>query len=177
MVEKPTTLDEVRELLRSLKPPIACRVVELRGGVVARSARVLFDGLEGWFVDDGAELEVRASNGSVLLDSKGELRRIGPGAAHVHSNPWAKTAIEPRRMDLDEMEGRVLRREDRGGRTAILIEAFGLKRGVDLPYLMHVDTETGIVLEMSRADLGVVLRVEELRVGTVEPAPPPSLLG
>lgn len=34
---------------------------------------------------------------------------------------------------------------------------------------MHVDIETGVVLRTARPDLGIVLRVEDLRIGTVAP--------
>jgi len=33
---------------------------------------------------------------------------------------------------------------------------------------MHVDEETGVVMAMSRDDLGLVLRVEGLRIGSIE---------
>jgi len=53
MVEPLPTFEQVCELMRSPKPPIACRVVELDGGSVRRTATVLFDGLQGWYIDDG----------------------------------------------------------------------------------------------------------------------------
>jgi hypothetical protein len=33
---------------------------------------------------------------------------------------------------------------------------------------MQVDVATGVVMAMSRADLGLVLRVERLRIGSTE---------
>jgi hypothetical protein len=47
MLEPLPTFEQVCELMRSPKPPIACRVVELDGGSVRRTATVLFDGLQG----------------------------------------------------------------------------------------------------------------------------------
>jgi hypothetical protein len=112
MVEPLPTFDEVREQMRSPKPPVACRVVEFDHGEVRRSATVLFDGLQGWYIDDGTQVEVRGSDECVLFDSDGTLERVGPGLGYVHSNAWAKTPIEPRRMLLDEARGRVLRRDE-----------------------------------------------------------------
>jgi hypothetical protein len=53
MVEPLPTFEQVLELMRSPKPPIACRVVELDGRSTRRAAAVLFDGLQGWYIDDG----------------------------------------------------------------------------------------------------------------------------
>jgi hypothetical protein len=111
MVEPLPTFEQVLELMRSSKPPIACRVVELDGVTPRRTAAVLFDGLQGWYIDDGARAEVRSSNESALCDSGGKLQRVGPGVGGVHSNGWVKTPIEPRRMSLDRATGRVLRRD------------------------------------------------------------------
>jgi len=69
MVEPLPTFEQVLEPMQSPKPPIACRVVELDGGSVRRTATVLFDGLQGWYIDDGARVEVRSSDESVLFDS------------------------------------------------------------------------------------------------------------
>jgi hypothetical protein len=56
--------------MRSPEPPVACRVIELESGSVRRTATVLFDGLQGWYIDDGSRVEVRSSDGSVQLDSE-----------------------------------------------------------------------------------------------------------
>jgi hypothetical protein len=73
MVEPLPTFEQVLEPMQSPKPPIACRVVELDGGSVRRTATVLFDGLQGWYIDDGARVEVRSSDESVLFDSDGKI--------------------------------------------------------------------------------------------------------
>jgi hypothetical protein len=91
MTEPLPTFEQVRELMRSSKPPIACRVVELDSGTARRMAAVLFDGLQGWYIDDGTRVEVRSSDEVVLFDSEGGLQRIGPGMGGVHSNGWVKT--------------------------------------------------------------------------------------
>lgn len=169
MEETLPTFDEVVELIRSAKPPIACQVVELRDSVTLRSARVLFDGLQTWFIDDDGKIELRGSDGSALFDAAGELERVALGKGKmVHSNGWVKTPIEGRRMDLDRASGRVVGREDVGDRRAILVEFLGLKAGEETTFQFHVDLATGIVLRMSRSDLGQVLRVAGLRVGTAE---------
>lgn len=168
MVHDVPSFADVVALLRSPKPPVACRVIEFRGGTPQRSARVLFDGRQAWFIDDGTMVEVRGSADCVLFDSGDRLERVGPGLGNIHSNAWAKTPIEAGQMLLDRATGRVLRREERGGRDSVVVEIAGLKRGEDVVYEMHVDVETGIVLEMRRPDLGLVMRTEDLRVGTVE---------
>jgi hypothetical protein len=108
MVEPLPTFEQVLELMRSSKPPIACCVVEFDGVTQRRTAAVLFDGLQGWYIDDRALVEVRSSNESVLFDAEGKLQRVGPGVGGVHSNGWVKTPFEPRRMSLDRATGRVL---------------------------------------------------------------------
>lgn len=46
MVEPLPTFEQVLELMRLPKPPIACRVVEFDGRTARRTAAVLFDGLQ-----------------------------------------------------------------------------------------------------------------------------------
>jgi hypothetical protein len=168
MVEPLPTFEQVLELMRSPKPPIACRVVELDGRTARRTAAVLFDGLQGWYIDDGARVEVRSSDETALFDSEGNLQRVGPGVGGVHSNGWVKTPIEPRRMSLDRATGRVLRRDTLDERPTLVIEALGLREGEDVNFEMQIDVATGLVMAMSRADLGLVLRVEGLRIGSIE---------
>lgn len=168
MVEPLPTLDEVRAVMKSPKPPVSCRVVEVENGDVRRSAKVLFDGLRTWFIDDGERVEMRGSDDSALFDSGGKLERVGPGGSYVHSNSWAKLAIEPWRMDLDGAPGRVLRRDELDERLTFVVEFRGLKRPDDnFTFEMQVEKETGIVLSMSRSDTGLVLRLEDLRLGEV----------
>jgi len=163
------SFDEVRQLIGSPKPPLGCRVVELREGEVQRSARVLFDGLASWFVDDGSRVEVRGTHDRALFDEGGRLERVGPGLGNVHSNGWVKTVIDGRRMaNLDKATGRVLGREVIDGRNRILVECSGLKSNDDVVFRMHIDAETGVVVRVSRPDLGLVLRVEDLRIGTAQ---------
>jgi hypothetical protein len=168
MLEPLPTFEQVCELMRSPKPPIACRVVELDGGSVRRTATVLFDGLRGWYIDDGARVEVQSSDESVLFDSPGNLQRVGPGVGGVHSNGWVKTPVEPRRMSMDRATGRVLRRDTLDERPTLVIEVLGLREGEDVNFEIQVDVATGVVMAMSRADLGLVLRVEGLRIGSIE---------
>lgn len=161
------TFDEVVDLIRTPKPPLACRVVELRDGVAARSARVLFDGVSGWLIESDGRVELRQSDDFVLFDHGGELTRVGPGVP-VHSNGWVKTPIEGRRMNLDQATGRVIGREEVDGRGSTLVEFLGLKSGEDTVFHLHIDLETGVVLRMARPDLGSLMHLEDLRIGTVE---------
>jgi hypothetical protein len=158
--------DEVVGWLRSPKPPLACRVVELRDGVATRSARAVFDGISGWFIEGDGRVELRHADDFVVLDQGGELKRLG--GVHVQSNGWVKTPIEGRRMNLCEATGRVMGREDVDGRPSVLVEFHGLRSGEDTVFHLHIDVDTGVVLRMSRPDLGTILRLEDLRIGTVE---------
>jgi hypothetical protein len=71
-------------------------------------------------------------------------------------------------MSLDRATGRVLRRDTLDERPTLVIEAQGLREGEDVNFEMQVDVATGVVMAMSRADLGLVLRVEGLRIGSIE---------
>lgn len=167
MDETLPTLDEVIDRIRSPKPPLACRVVELRDGEEVRSARVIFDGITGWFIETEERLEFRHTDDFVLFDEGGKLKRLGPGLG-AHSNGWVKTPIEGRRMSLDQALGRVLGREDVDGRGSVLVEFLGLRPGEDTVFHFNVDITTGVVLRMSRPGFGLILRLENLRIGTVE---------
>jgi hypothetical protein len=161
------TFDEIVASLRSPKPALTCRVVELERGIVKRSARVIFDGRSGWFIEDEERVEFRATDDHVLLDERGVVHLL-PGA---HSNGWAKTPIQGNRMSLERAAGRVVDREEIDGRSTVVAEFEGLRSGEDAVFRFHVDEDTGVVLRMSREDMGVVLRVDGLRVATVEDPP------
>jgi len=163
------TFDQVVDLIRSNKPPLACRVAELRGGVEERSARVLFDGISGWYIESAEGIEFRHSEDFVLFDGGGGLRRLGPSMPS-HSNGWVKTPIEGKRMNLDQATGRVIDLVDVDGRDSALAEFNGLRSGEDAVFQLHIDLDTGIVLRMWRADLGLILRLDDLRIGNVEEA-------
>jgi hypothetical protein len=152
------------------KPPHACRVVELRDGVEERSARVLFDGISGWYIESAEWIEFRHSDDFALFDEGNELRKLGPSAPS-HSNGWVKTPIEASRISLDQATGRVIGPEDVDGRRSVLGEFHGLRSGEDSVFQLHIDLDTGLVLRMWRADLGVILRLQDLRIGIVEDAP------
>jgi hypothetical protein len=164
MEDQLPTFTEVVTSLRSPKPPLVCRVIELEDGREKRSATVIFDGLSGWFIEGDARMEFRSSDDRVLLDEGGVLRVL-PGG---HSNGWVKTPIQGARMSLDRSTGRVLGYEDVDGRTTIVAEFEGLRSGEDAVFVFHVDVETGVVLQMSRKDMGLVVRVEGLRVAIME---------
>jgi hypothetical protein len=161
------TFDDVVASLRAPKPALACQVIELERGIVTRSARVIFDGLSGWFIENEGRVEFRSTDDRVLVDEGGVLRCL-PGA---HSNGWVKTPIQGSRMSLEEATGRVLGREEVDGRSAIVAEFIALRNGEDTVFRFHIDEETGVVLRMSRDDMGVVLRIDGFRVGRVEDPP------
>jgi hypothetical protein len=160
----------VVDLIRSRKPPLACRVVELRDGVEERSARVLSDGLSGWYTESAERTESRHSDDFALFDEGAQLRRLGPGMPS-HSNGWVKTPIEGKRMSLDHATGRVIGLEDVDGRDSVLAEFNGMRFGEDVVFQLHIDFDTGVVLRMSRGDLGLILRLDDLRIGNAEEAP------
>lgn len=166
----PRTFDAIVDLIRSSKPPLACRVVELRDGEELRSARVIFDGIAGSLIETEKRTEFRHADDFVLLDEEGTLRCFGPGLV-AHSNAWVKTPIEGRRMSLDQASGRVFGREVVAGRPSVRAEIEGLRSGEDVVFQFHIDLETGVVLRMARADLGLVMRLEDLRIGNIEEGP------
>jgi len=164
------TFDQVLDLIRSPKPPLACRVVELRDGVEERSAHVLFDGISGWFIESDEGIEFRRSDAFALFDDGDGLRRLGPGVPS-HSNGWVKTPIEGSRMSLDQAVGRVIGPEDVDGRRSVLAELHRLRSGEDTAFQLHIDLDTGLVLRTARAELGLILQVKDLRIGIVEHPP------
>jgi hypothetical protein len=160
------SFDRVRGLIESHKPPLACRVIETRGEDVVRSAFVVFDGINGWYIDDGGRIELRAAEDRVTFVENGAVERIGPGVLASSAN-WVKTAIDGRRIAyLDRASGVVAGRVDVAGRSCWVVDVEGLKGDVDAPFRLHVDEETGIILRMTRNDIGEVLRIEDLVLGT-----------
>ena len=70
-------------------------------------------------------------------------------------------------MSLDRATGQVLRGDTLDERPTLVIEALGLREGEDVTLEMQVDVATGVVVQISRNDLGLVLLVEGLRVGSI----------
>jgi hypothetical protein len=162
------SFDRIRGLIESHKPPLTCRVSELRDGEVARSARVIFDGINAWFIDDGARIELRAAEDRATFVENGAVERVGPGMI-VSAGNWVKAAVDGRRMaNLDEATGTVVGRETVGDRSCWVTEVEGLRSRDDAVFRLWVDAETGVILRMSRPDAGEVLRVDDLVYGTVE---------
>jgi hypothetical protein len=168
------SFNHLRGLIASKKPPLAARVVERTDGQVTREASVVFDGINGWFIDDGTKLELRAAEDRVVFVEEGGLERIGPGMV-ANSNTWVKNAIDGRRMAyLDRADGEVLGPDELGGRPCWLARASGLRSEEEVVVLLHVDRETGVLMRTAREDLDVTLDVEELMLGAVtqrEPEP------
>jgi hypothetical protein len=169
VTDAPPTFEQVKHLIASRKPPLAARVVERRDGAEHRSARVIHDGINGWYVDDGERVELRAAEDRATFVERGTVERIGPGMLAT-SNNWVKTAIDGRRMaDLDDATGEVLGRGEALGRPCWVVRAFGLKGNApQAVFVLHVDAQTGILLRTEREDQdGSGLEVEELVIGTV----------
>lgn len=167
MSEPVPSFEEIKALIASRKPPLAARIVERTDGEATREASVVFDGINGWFIDDGARIELRAAEDRVTYLEEGRLERVGPGMV-ASSNNWVKGAIDGRRMAyLDRAEGEVLGEDEVAGRACWLIRAEGLRADEDVVALLHVDRETGVVIRMTREDLDVVVEVDELMLGTI----------
>jgi hypothetical protein len=165
--EPTPSFDRIRGLIESHKPPLACRVVETRDGEVVRSASVIFDGINGWYVDDGERVELRAGEDRATFVEDGIVERIGPGMV-VSSANWVKSAIDGRRFaHLDRASGAVVGREDVDGRACWVVDVEGLRAREDVVFRLHVDQGTGVIVRMARDDTGEVLRVEDLVLGTV----------
>jgi hypothetical protein len=162
------SFDRVRGLIESHKPPLACRVIETRGDEVVRSASVVFDGINGWYIDDGIRVELRAAEDRATYVENGAVERVGPGMV-VSSSNWLKIAIDGRRIgNLEDSTGAVIGREAVEGRSCWVVDVEGLKRDVNAVFRLHVDEETGIILRIARDDVGEVLRIEDLVLGTAQ---------
>jgi hypothetical protein len=162
------TFDELRELMVSRKPPLTARVVQQRADEPDRSASVIYDGLNGWYIDDGTRIELRPSEDRAVLIENGAIERYGP-RMDVYVHGWVKLAIDPRRMaELEEASGSVVGRDVLLDRECWIATVVGLKGGDDAELTLHVDIESGVVVRIARADMpGEVLEVRELRIGTV----------
>ena len=160
------TFEEVKRLIADKKPPLAARVVERRDGESVREASVVFDGINAWFIDDGSRIELRAAEDRVVFVEEGSVERVGPGMV-ASSNNWVKMPIDGRRTAyLDRSTGEVLGPDELFDRPCWLVRAEGLRADEDAVFLLHVDTETGVILRMAREDVEHVLDVEELMLGT-----------
>jgi hypothetical protein len=166
MMGEPPTWTEVRRLILSPKPPLACTVVETHERAEIRRARVVFDGAEGWWIDDGVRTELRLTpDRAVFVDDQGvELVAVD---AFVYANGWVKSAIEGRLLAyLDDAEGQVQGSEDTLGRSCWICDVVGLKAGSDAPIRLGIDVATGLIIQMRMADPpGRALEIRDLRIG------------
>jgi hypothetical protein len=162
------TFNELRELMMSRKPPLTARVVQQRAVEPDRSASVIYDGLNAWYIDDGTSVELRPAEDRAVLVEDGVAERFGP-RMNVYAHGWVKVAIDPRRMsELEEATGSVVGRELALGRDCWIATVIGLKSDEEVELTLHVDVETGVVVRIAREDLpGEVLEVRELLLGSV----------
>ena len=152
----------------SRKPPLTARVVQQRSDDPERSASVIYDGLNGWYIDDGRRIEMRPAEDRAVLIEEGAVERYGPGM-NMYVHGWVKLAIDPRRMaELEDATGSVVGREVLLERDCWIAAVVGLKADDAAEFTLHVDVESGVVVRIARQDLpGEVLEVRELRLGTV----------
>jgi hypothetical protein len=162
------TFDELRELMVSRKPPLTARVLQRRVEEPDRSATVIYDGLNGWYIDDGVRIELRPAEDRAVLVEDGVVERYGP-RMDVYVHGWVKLALDPRRMaELEEATGSVVGREVLLERDCWIAMVMGLRADEEAEFTLHVDVESGVVVRIAREDLpGEVLEVRELRLGTV----------
>jgi hypothetical protein len=166
--DRAPSFEEVKALIASRKPPVAAHVVERRDGEVVRQARVIHDGINGWYVDDGDRIELRAAEDRATFVERGTVERIGPGMV-ASANTWVKIALDGRRMaELERSAGEVVGPDELRGRACWVARVVGLRGNEpDVAFQIHVDAETGILLRTAREDVDVLLDVEDLVVGTV----------
>jgi hypothetical protein len=166
-------LTALRELIISRpKPPLRARVVEFDGDKVSRAAEVLFDGVEGWYIDDGSRQELNLGTSAVTLSEDVLTAYSG----HVHANAWVKplfaghlmTAFEaPPSQVPSRITGEVAGRDILLGRPCHIAELKGMKDLDDeTVFRMWVDEAHGFVLRMQRAGSAMRLEVAELIVGS-----------
>jgi hypothetical protein len=162
------TFDALRELMMSRKPPLTARVVQQRAHEPDRSASVIYDGLNAWYIDDGTSVELRPAEDRAVLVEGGVAERFGP-RMNVYAHGWVKLAIDPRRMsELEDATGSIVGREGALGRDCWVATVVGLKSDEEVELTLHVDVETGVVVRIARHDMpGEMLEVRELRLGTV----------
>ncbi len=100
-------------------------------------------------------VEYRAGGAWVLDEGSTDVGRAG----------WLAAAIEPwRHLSLPGVEGRVIGREDVGGRGALIVEAHGL-RGPTVVSKIWVDEDTGVIVRIERlGDPAPLLVLEGLEV-------------
>jgi hypothetical protein len=140
-------------------------VVDVRDGRDFRTARVVFDGVEGWWIDDGEKVELRVDEGRATFVQPSGIERVDH--ENVYANGWVKAAVEGRLMAyMDEAAGDVKSSEMIDGRRCWMAEVSGLKAGVEEAIKLFVDQETGVIL-LSKGN-GAELQVRDLHLGTIE---------
>jgi hypothetical protein len=165
VADTPTWAD-VKRLVLHPKPPLTCTVAEVDDTGDVRAARVVFDGADGWWIDDGTKGELRLSDERVVFVEQERVELVA-GKGFVYASGWVKTAIEGRLMsNLDGASGEVRGTETVHGRACWICDLAGLKSGDDVSFRLAVDTETGVIVRMERSDGRGSLEVRDLRLGS-----------
>lgn len=164
MADTPSWAD-IKQLILRPKPPLSCTVAEVNGTGDLRVARVVFDGADGWWIDDGTRGELRLSDERALFVDEERVELVA-GSGFVYANGWVKSAIEGRLLaSLEEARGEVGGTETVLGRRCWICEVTGLRQGDDGSFRLAVDSKTGVIVQMQRSDGGGRLEVRDLRFG------------
>jgi hypothetical protein len=158
------TWEHLRDLISSYpKPPLRCRAVEYQGETPIRSASVVHDGYEGWYIDDGTRVELNTGRSAVFIE-RGKIRQVAGGA---HANGWVKPLIQGKLIAyLYQGAGDVVGREVFESRPCLVADIEGLRRDEDSRFRFWVDEATGIILQEARLDQpGLVIRLQEPEIG------------
>lgn len=164
-MDTPPSWAELVDLLRSPKPPLSCTVARTDEGDVERRVRVVFDGRDGWWIDDGERFGLQTASEHVLLGERDHLA-LHTGNA-VHWRGLEKTVIDGARMaNLGSATGMVVGSDAIEGRPCWIAEVEGLRTGEDVTFRLWIDLATGISIRMERLDLDrpVVVEVRDLLV-------------
>ena len=161
--------DEVVDLLRSPKSALSCTVVRTDRPEGVRVASVVFDGDDGWWIEDEDGFGLQTSSERIVLGRRDAVELHT--SHHVYWRGLEKSLIEGRLIaNLDSATGSVVRADERGGRSCWVTEVDGLRSGEDVTFRLWIDRATGITLLMGRVDLdGPLVEVRDLRIAEEAP--------
>lgn len=159
--------DELKDLIATHpKPPIKARVVE--HGVTERQAKVLYDGVDTWHIDDGTRIELTSARSTTINDDRRfETMRDFGGTA---SNNWVKTLVHGGLAAyLEDSTGQVVGSDEIEGRLCWVADVKGLREDDPTTEFRNwVDAHTGLILRISRQDaVDAVAELRDLEVGEV----------
>ena len=156
------------------KPPVRARLVERQDGTVIRTASVMYDGDDLWYVDDGHRIELNKTREVALLVDENALMRI---AGNVAANSWAKSMLAGHLLvgldappspsaEAPRARGRVVAVESVNGYECWVADIEGLKADQDVTFRLWVEPNAGFVIRLMREDIGASVDAEDLVIGT-----------